>query len=58
MNLAERDIGFEHAEADYVSRCIRLLAVGMIVLGIVFAVLDRYHLLPPLPVADAVASPA
>jgi hypothetical protein len=51
MNLAERDIGFERAGTDYVSRCIRLLAVGMIVLGVVFGVLDEYGLLPQLPAA-------
>jgi hypothetical protein len=37
-------------EIDYVSAWILRLAVGMMVLGVVFAVLDRYELLPqPLP---------
>ena len=36
----ERDIGLERDETDYVSAWILALAVGMIVLGTVFAVLD------------------
>ena len=47
----ERDIGIERGETDYVSAWILALAVGMIVLGTVFAVLDWCDLLPPLPAA-------
>jgi hypothetical protein len=47
----ERDIGIERDETDYVSAWILALAIGMIVLGTAFAVLDRYDLLPPLPAA-------
>lgn len=36
---------------DKVSRWIMTLAVGMIVLGTAFAVLDWYDLLPPVPAA-------
>jgi hypothetical protein len=36
----QRDIGLD--EIDYVSAWILRLAVGMMVLGVVFAVLDRY----------------
>jgi len=44
----ESDIGLD--EIDYVSAWILRLAIGMMVLGVVFAVLDRYELLPqPLP---------
>ena len=52
-----RSIGIERDETDYVSAWILALAVGMIVLGTVFAVLDRYDLLPALPAA-AVAGTA
>jgi hypothetical protein len=45
----KRDIGLD--EFDHVSAWILRLAVGMIVLGSVFAVLDWYHLLPPAAVA-------
>jgi hypothetical protein len=51
-----REIDIERDETDYVSAWILAVAIGMIVLGTVFAVLDRYDLLPPLPaaaVADA-----
>jgi hypothetical protein len=41
---------------DYVSAWILRLAIGMMVLGAVFAVLDRYHLLPPLPAAAVAGS--
>jgi hypothetical protein len=41
-----REISIEQDEADYVSRWILRLAIGMMVLGVVFAVLDRYELLP------------
>jgi hypothetical protein len=47
----KRDIG-----RDHVSAWILRLAVGMIVLGLVFAVLDRFELLPPLPAAAIVAA--
>jgi hypothetical protein len=49
MDLAKRDISLDHAGIDHVSRFIRALAVGMIVLGTAFAVLDWCDLLPPLP---------
>jgi hypothetical protein len=54
----ERDIGIERDEMDYVSRWILSLAIGMIVLGTAFAVLDWCDLLPPLPTAAAVAHAA
>ena len=47
------DIGLD--EIDYVSAWILRLAIGMMVLGAVFAALDWCHLLPPLPAAAAVA---
>jgi hypothetical protein len=43
-------------EIDYVSAWILRLAVGMMVLGAMFAVLDRYHLLPPPPAAAVAGS--
>jgi hypothetical protein len=49
----QRDIGLD--EIDYVSAWILRLAIGMMVLGAVFAALDWCHLLPPLPAAAAVA---
>jgi hypothetical protein len=49
MAFAERD-------TDHVSKFIRALAIGLMLLG--FAVLDQYQLLPQLPVASAVANPA
>jgi hypothetical protein len=45
----ERNISLDQAGTDYVSKCIRMIAVGMMVLGVLFAVLDRYELLPQLP---------
>jgi hypothetical protein len=45
------------SETDHVSRWIRMLAIGMMVLGAVFAVLDGCELLP-LPGPVAVADPA
>jgi hypothetical protein len=51
-----RDSGLD--EIDYVSAWILRLAIGLIVVGALFAVLDRYQLLPPLPIAAAVADPA
>jgi hypothetical protein len=53
----ERRVGPDPAESDYVSRWIRMLAIGMMVLGAVFAVLDGCELLP-LPAPVAVAGPA
>jgi hypothetical protein len=47
----ERDIELDKAETDYVTAWIRTLAIGMIVLFVVFALFDWYHLLPPLPAA-------
>jgi hypothetical protein len=49
----ESDIGLD--EIDYVSAWILRLAIGMIVVGAVFATLDWYHLLPSLPAAATVA---
>jgi hypothetical protein len=54
----ERDRGLERDETDYVSEWILSLAIGMIVLGTAFAVLDWCDLLPPLPTAAAVAHAA
>jgi hypothetical protein len=51
MDLAKRDLSSDHAAPDHVSRFIRALAIGMIVLGTVFAVLDWYGLLPQVPAA-------
>jgi hypothetical protein len=48
MDLAKPDIRLEQ---DHVTRFIRALAAGMILLGTVFAVLDWCDLLPPLPAA-------
>jgi hypothetical protein len=45
----------KRANVDHVSAFIRVLAIGMTVLGVAFATLDRYELLPPLPEAAAVA---
>jgi hypothetical protein len=50
-NVTEHKVGIERDEIDRVSGWILSLAIGMIVLGTVFAVLDRYDLLPPLPAA-------
>jgi hypothetical protein len=47
----ELDIGIERDEMDYVSRWILSFAIGMIVLGTVFAVLDWCDLLPAAAVA-------
>jgi hypothetical protein len=47
--IDERQIGIERDETDYVSGWILNLAIGMIVLGTAFAVLDWCDLLPPLP---------
>jgi hypothetical protein len=52
-----REVGLDRAETDDVSRWIRMLAIGMMVLGVVFAVLDGCELLP-LPGPVAVADPA
>jgi hypothetical protein len=43
----QRDSGLD--EIDYVSAWILRLAIGMMVLGALFAVLDRYELFPHLP---------
>jgi hypothetical protein len=50
----QRDGGLD--EIDYVSAWILRLAIGMMVLGVVFAVVDRYQLLPPLPAATVAGS--
>jgi hypothetical protein len=52
MESDKRDSGLD--EFDHVSAWILRLAVGMVVLGAVFAVLDRFDLLP-LPAAAVVA---
>jgi hypothetical protein len=52
-----REVGLDRAETDDVSRWIRMLAIGMMVLGVVFAVLDGCELLP-LPGPVAIADPA
>jgi len=54
----ERDISFDQGKKDHVTTYIRMLAIGMMVLGVVFAVLDRCHLLPPLPAAAATGEAA
>ena len=51
----EPDIGLD-GPTNSVTAWIRMLAVGMIVLGMAFAALDRYQLLPPLPEAATVGS--
>jgi hypothetical protein len=43
----QRDTSLD--EIDYVSAWILRIAIGMMVLGVVFAVLDRYELLPQPP---------
>ena len=53
----ERDSGLDQANTDDVSAWIRMLAIGMIVIFVVFATLDWCDLLPPLPAA-AVAGTA
>ena len=45
----ERRVGPDPAESDYVSRWIRMLAIGMMVLGAVSATLDWFQLLPSIP---------
>jgi hypothetical protein len=52
--IDQRDSGLD--EIDYVSTWILRLAIGMMVLGVVFAALDRWQLLPPLPGATAVTN--
>jgi hypothetical protein len=42
----ERNIDLDQAGTDYVSKRIRMLVIGLIVLGAAFAVLDWYELLP------------
>jgi hypothetical protein len=43
----------EHGDIDRVSRFIRILAIGLAVIGIAFTALDRLELLPPVAVAGA-----
>jgi hypothetical protein len=47
----ESGIGLD--EMDHVSAWLLRLAIGMMVLGALFATLDWYQLLPPLPAAVA-----
>jgi hypothetical protein len=46
-----RDIGLDQADTDNVSAWIRMLAIGMIVIFVVFATLDWCDLLPAPPAA-------
>jgi hypothetical protein len=48
---------FARTESDRVSSFLRMLAIGMMVLGAVFVVLDRYQLLPQLPAATVAHAP-
>jgi hypothetical protein len=41
----------EHGNIDRVSRFLRILAIGLAVIGIIFGALDRLELLPPAAVA-------
>jgi hypothetical protein len=50
MGFDQREIGLD--EMDHVSAWILRLAVGMMVLGAVFATLDWYELLPPSPASQ------
>ena len=50
-----RDIDLDQDQADSVTTWIRMLVIGMMVLGAVFATLDWCDLLPPLPAAAVVA---
>jgi hypothetical protein len=52
----KRDIGLKR-DTDHVSRLIRLLAFGLMILGAAFVALDRCHLLPPLPAAAVAHAP-
>jgi hypothetical protein len=54
----QREIKFDQDETDSLTNWILGLAIGMIVLGTAFAVLDWCDLLPPLPTAAAVAHAA
>jgi hypothetical protein len=45
----EREISLDQAGTNFVTAWIRTLAIGMIVLGAVFAVLDQCRLLPQFP---------
>ena len=56
--LGNLRLDFAHAATEYVSKYIRMLAVGVMVLGVAFAVLDRCQLLPRLPEVAAVATTA
>jgi len=47
----ERDSGLDHANTDDVSAWIRMLAIAMIVIFVVFATLEWCDLLPSLPAA-------
>jgi hypothetical protein len=46
-----RDIDLDQDQTDSVTTWIRLLVIGMMVLGAVFATLDWYEFLPRLPAA-------
>jgi hypothetical protein len=44
-------IGVDHADTDHVSAWLRMLAIGLLVIFVVFTALDWCNLLPPLPAA-------
>ena len=46
-----RDIDLDQDQTDSVTTWIRMLVIGMMVLGAVFATLDWYEFLPQLPAA-------
>jgi hypothetical protein len=46
-----RDIDLDQDQTDSVTTWIRMLVIGMMVLGAVFATLDWYEFLPRLPAA-------
>jgi hypothetical protein len=56
----KHNVGFDRRpNSDPVTAFIRVLAIGMMVLGVAFATLDRYELLPPMPeLAAGAAAPA
>jgi hypothetical protein len=48
---------YKRTESDGVSSFLRMLAIRMMVLGAVFAVLDRCNCLPQLPAAAVAHAP-
>jgi hypothetical protein len=55
MGSEQRDTDFDNDEVDHVSGWLLKLAIAMMVVGVVFAALDRLHWLPQLPGTAAVA---